>query len=834
MGDGETVMPKVSPIQSSFSSGEFSPLLYGRVDSDRYKTALAVCENYVPTIQGGLTRRPGTKFVAEVKDSSKKTRLVRFEFSTTQAYILEFGDLYIRFYKDNGQIYDGLNPYEIVTPYTEAELFTLKFTQSADILYIVHPDHMPAKLTRTGHTNWTLTDVSFLDGPYLSADSRGITLTPSAATGTAITVQTGSARTITNAANNGSGLIRITSAAHDFDDGQQIFIAGITGTTEANGTWIISYVGVNTFDLVGSTFTNAYIAGGTARPGVFVPTDVGRAIRMREGNDWGYGFITVFNNASSVTFSVVNTLTNVNAKTTWRLGLWSETTGYPACTIFHEDRLMFAGSAAAPQRIDGSRTGDYENFAPSDTDSTITASHGLSFVLNSNDVNVIRWMTSDEKGLLAGSVGGEWVIRPSSQGEALSPTNINAKRATFYGSANIQPVQVGKATMFVQRAGKKIREFAYYYDTDGFRASDLTLLSEHITGDGLVELAYQKETQSIVWCVRDDGVLTGMTYEREFDAVKAGWHRHIVGGVSDAAGSDAIIESAAIIPAPDGTRDELWLSVKRYIDGGVKRYVEYVTKLFENEDEQANAFFVDSGLTYDVPKTITGATAANPVVITSAAHGFSNGDRIRISNVFGMNELNGNSYTVANVGVNTFELSGVNGAAYSAYVSGGQARKLVSTISGLDHLEGETVSILADGAVLPDAVVTSGSVSLSNPSAIVHVGLAYRSRGQLLRLEAGAADGTALGKTRRIHRVGFLLHRSLGFKIGADFDSLNTITFRTSSDPMTRAPALFSGILSETLDANYDFENQLCWQQDQPLPSMVLAIMPQMVLQDRG
>lgn len=915
-------MPKVSAIQTNFNGGEISPYLYGRVDSDRYKASLAVCKNYIPTIQGALTRRPGTVFVAETKFSNKQSRLIPFEFSTTQAYMLEFGDQYIRFFKDNAiitetakvitgatqanpvvvtsvahgysngdrviitgvsgmtqlnnrefivanvaantfelQDVDSVNIngtgygaytsggsvakiYEISSPYLEANLFQLKYTQSADVLYLVHPSYPPRKLTRTAHTSWALTLFDFIDGPYLPTNTdETIKFSPNPfATGTTSTISINGS-TITNVANNGSGLIRITLAGDiGIVTGSKLGIADVTGTTEANGSWTVTKISGTQFDLDGSAFVNAWIAGGTVYfPGLFRSTDVGRWVRIKTGTAHGWAKITALVNYGQVQALVKSAFGNATPVSTWRLGNWSDTTGYPGTVAFHEDRLMFGGATQNPQRLDASKVGDYEIFSPTADDGVVTNSNGLSFALNSNDVNVIRWITSDEKGLLAGSVGGEWVVRPSSQSEALSPTNVTAKRATSYGSANIQPVQAGKSTVYVQRASKKLREMAFFFDVDGFRSTDLTVLSEHITKDGVTQLAFQKIPQSLVWAVRSDGSLVSMTYERDLDSLKVGWHRHILGGVSDAANSDTISESVAVIPSSDGTRDDLWIISKRRINGKTKRYIEYLSKLFEDTDEQREAFFVDCGLTYDNPITITAATQANPVVVTAASHGLSNGDKFIIYDVKGMTELNTNTYIAANVTANTVELTNenggsgnVNGTGFSAYVSGGTLRKMVSSISGLFHLEGQTVAVLGDGAVQPDKVVTNGIVTLSEVAATVHIGFNYNSDAQMLRIDAGAADGTAQGKTRRIHRMGMLLHRSLGLQIGRDFDNLTQITFRHTSDPLTRPPSLFSGIISETVDMNYDYENQFCWRQSQPLPSTVLSVMPQMHTQDRG
>ena len=828
---------KVSPAQTSFNGGEFSPLLYGRVDNDRYNTGLKRCLNYIPTIQGGLTRRPGTYYVNEVKDSDDSTRLISFQFSITQAYIIEAGDLYFRFYKDNGVIESSPGvPYEISSGYDKADLFQLKFTQSADVLYITHPDYPPSKLSRVSDTSWTLEEIEFFNGPYLPNMERW-TITPGAATGTGVSFTTGAQSTVTAAASSG-GKVRLTIGAHLYKVNDVVFVAAVGGTTEANGTQTVIAI-TATQITINVTFVNAYTAGGTVNPGLFASTDVGRLIRGQQGAVWGWGVIASFVNSSSVTVDIEATFTSTAAKTVWRLGVWSDTTGYPAAVVFHEDRLCFTGSPNAPQRIDGSRTSDYENFSPSDADGTITASHAINFTLNANDVNVARWLTSDEKGLLAGTVGGEWVMRASSLSEAISPTNVTAKKSTSYGSADIQPVQVGKATLFIQRSTRKLREFVYFYDVDGFRSPDLTILAEHITGEGVIEVAYQREPQSLIWLVREDGSLIAVTYERDLDSLRAGWHEHVIGGYGDAANNKAKVESIAVIPSPDSTREEVWMIVKRYINGAVFRSVEYMTKLFEDTDEQSEAFFVDCGLTYDDPKTITAITKASVGVITITSHGFSNGDKLLLGEILGMSELNGVTVLVANKTTHTFEITdnagtNINTTNYTTYVSGGKARKMVSTVSGLTHLEGQTVSILADGAVQPNQVVASGAITITPKAATIHIGLPYNSDGQMLRLEAGSADGTALGKTRRTHRVGFLLHRSLGLQIGTSFDELDTVTFRRTSDPMTRAPALFSGIISESIQADYDFENQICWRQSQPLPSTILAIMPQMVTQDRG
>ena len=191
-------MARVAVQLTNFTGGELSPRLDGRNDLAKYPTGLKTLENFVVFPHGSVARRSGTQFVAEVKDSTKQTRLIPFEFSTTQTYMLEFGDQYIRFYKDNGQILSGSPAvaFEIPSPYLEAELFDIKFAQSADVMYLCHPNHQVRKLSRTGHTTWSMVRVNFTDGPYLDDNITETTISTSAHT-------EGTGRTLTASSTTG-------------------------------------------------------------------------------------------------------------------------------------------------------------------------------------------------------------------------------------------------------------------------------------------------------------------------------------------------------------------------------------------------------------------------------------------------------------------------------------------------------------------------------------------------------------------------------------------------------------------------------------------------------
>jgi hypothetical protein len=768
---------KASPIQTNFNSGEVSPALYGRVDVEFYKSALATCLNCLPLVEGPVTRRPGSYHAANVKNSNKQTRLVRFKPSDTEAYVVEVGDRYFRFYKNNGQVLLSGSPYEIATPYLETDIFELNVdAQSADVLYITHPSYAPRKLMRFGDTKWTLEIIDFLDGPYGELHdnlSNVIQLSPSAATGAiTITATTPGAKSVTGAVDNGAGLIRITvnTALLPFFTGATAIIAGVTGTTEANGTWTVVYVDSTHLDLVGSVFVNAYIAGGTVAFSFFAATDVGRLIRLREGSTWGYVKITGYTDPITVSATVINTLTNNTPKYFFRMGVWSGTTGYPSAAAFYEDRLVFGSNTQGQQRIDGSRTGAYEDFTPSDTDGTVAADHAYSFNLNSDDVQVVKWLKNDEKALFVGTGAGEWPLRPSTSSEAISPTNINAKQSTAFGSADVPAIKTGKGVLFVQKYGRKLRRMAFNWEADGFSSQNLTRLAGHITKgatvatSGIKNIAWQQSPQPYVWAIREDGALLALLYDE--DEKVMGWSRHTLGGYSNAGHtSPAVVEALAVIPSQDGSRDEVWLVVRRYINGVAARSVEYLTKAWDEEDAIEDSVYLDCAKTYDGAPT--------------------------------------------------------------------------TTITGLTYLIGETVSVLADGAEHPDVVVNgSGEITLNRSASVVQVGYRYNSDGQTLRQEAGAADGTAQGKTNRPHRVAFRFRGTGPVKIGSNFNSsgygkLTPLPLRVSTDDTATAVPLFSGDKSIEWEADYAMDNSICWRWNSALPGTLLAIMPQLHTQDR-
>ncbi len=930
-------MPKVNSIQTSFHGGEFSPMLYGQVHADRFKTGLQVCLNYLPTLQGPLIRRPGTKYLMNVKDPVNPPALIPFVFSQSQSYVLEFGSSYIRFYADNGQIIansnifkvSGLtgmngafftqlqytattdNPFgtadqaisassviaagatiEVASPYLGTDVSGIRFAQQNDTLYLTHPSYAPYKLQRFSNYSWTLRPLILQDGPYLPinsyktiGDNTKFNMTPTDVS--LPTISTGPNNIIYGAANNGAGLVRIrTNSPHPYSTGDKVFITGVGGTTEANNIisgsansisqsfWRVSVFDTTHVDLLGSAFVNNPVgSSGVIYPAIFemnqAPISGSSPVwsdatqnKLRNialiGSDGfrHWGVITGVINPGQVTAVMNNALPNTNTCNFWQLGTYSLGNGFPRACSFHQDRLVFAGATNFPQQLDGSQAGNYEAFAASGSSLQVADNNAYQFRLLSDEANPVMWLKSAPQGLLAGSQSAEWQVSPNNQSQALTPTNVSATATSYFGSANVDAVKAGNAIIYVQRAFRKIREMNFFFQVGTFRSTDLTEIAEHITIPTVTKLSVQKETIPLIWGVRTDGNLLSMSYSRDDVTLKAGWSRHQLGGQSDSAGTNPVVKSIASIPSTVGssTYDQMWMVVQRStMSGSTFTSVEYSTRPYEDSILQEDAFQGDCGATYDSPLPITNIFQSSVFVgVTSPAHGLSNGDKVRITQVVGLNSsvvdaygnavitnfANENTFVVASASFLSFALAGYQGepyslSGYSPYVSGGQVRKMVQTISGLNWLNGETVGILADGAIHRDVVVASGSITLDYRAAKVQIGYRFNSDGQSLRQDGGSAQGTAIGETSRMHRVAAMFHNMGDFAMGQTFTDLVPVKFQQADQQVAdqRTP-LFSGIERDATGAQYDFDGWVCWRQSSMLPGMLNALVYFQEVQD--
>ena len=813
-------MARVHPFQTNFTAGELTPKLAGQVDFKKYNNGVEVMENLTVFPQGGCQRRNGSRFVAEVKDSSTTVRLIPFEFSITQSYCLELGNNYIRFFKDNGQITESAktisaitkaNPavvtanshgfsngddvwisgivgmtrlngrrftvankttntfelsgenstsydtytsggtasraYQITTTYTSSQIYDLQFTQSADVMYIVHPDHTPRKLTRTGHTSWSLTDVDFEKGPYLDTNTSSTTMTPS---GT-------------------SGSVTITA----------------------------------------STST-------------FVASDVGRLISIGDG----HAKITAYSSGTSVTATTTENFANTNANATWALGAWCVANGYPRTVSFFEQRLVFGGSTSYPQTVWASQSGLYENFDAGDA----SAADAFIYTIAANRVNVIRWL-APARDLIVGTVGGEFKVgRPT--GEPLKPDNVNISQQTTYGGYTTAPTQIGNAVLFVQRQQRKVREFSYRFEDDAYLAPDMTLLAEHITDTGIVDVDYAQEPDSIYWACRTDGTLLGLTYQREEDVIA--WHRHIFGGSNKYTfngasavttyTSDANFNGYVTISSHGLSTGD---AVVYNAGGGTKipQLVEGQTYYVYRRD--ANTIELADTYSQAVDRTITQISAGS-----GASHTFTT--KAKIKSITSINESSENQvWLLVERRINGTIKKYVEyldptlnmDCTLSAIVNAG-----TTIVTGLNHLEGEEVQILVGDAVYPNQTVNAGSITVTLPAQTgyksIEIGLGYISKLKTMKIEAGSQSGTAQARKKRYNEVVVRLHKSVGITINGD-----QLPFRTSATPMGQDIPEFSGD-KRVSNLGWDREGQIQVEQTQPLPMTILGITGTLVTSD--
>lgn len=752
---------------NSFVAGELTPRLDGRSDIEFYATGCKELTNFNIYVHGGATKRPGTYYIATAGDSTAAVRLIPFEYSTEQAYILEFGDEYMRVYKDGGQVLDspGGSPYEIETPFAAEDLPLLKFSQTADTMYIVHPGYKPQVLTREDHDDWTMEDVDFYGGPFLDENTSDITITASATTGN-ITLTTS------------SGFFNALHVGAFFKlEGVKEETANITADDtwctplEANkGDIINASVGGNSGTWADTVTLQRSSDGGVTyvdyarfnTNGTLKVTEVEDGIKYRIGmkqgdhsagtakvyiqimNYWGYAQVTGYTSSTSVSATVIKTLPHTSATEKWSEGAWSYYRGYPNAICFYEQRLIMGGTDYQPQTWWGSEVDDYVNFS----EGTSLDDDAVDFTIASKDVNTIRWLL-DGQVLMCGTQSGEW--RLSSIDEALTPTTPYVARQSTHGSANLQALLIGNAVVYLQEKPSKVRAMTYDYRIDGYVSDEISIRAEHLLREGtVVDWDYAEKPDNVIYMVLDTGDMISCTYNVAQNTI----------AFSKFTTTSGSFESVACIPGDD--RDEVWVVVNRNSDNGEKRMIEqFQTPFWEDQEDY---IFMDSTLTYEgTPKT---------------------------------------------------------------------------TISGLEHMEGNTLTVTVDGAVHPNVTVSGGAITLQDgyegfgTTTKVHIGLPYTSTLTTMRLAPRNQLGMSLGKRQVIYDVNMLFNRTIGCKLGINEDNLETLK-RFTYPTMNQAPDLFTGSVSKTFNAGWDNELYITLVSDQPLPFTILGISSTVVANTR-
>lgn len=755
----------------AFSGGVMSPEMFGRIDDVKFQTGAAKLRNFVATPQGPAENRPGFSFVREVKDSTKQTRLIPFTYSTTQTMVIEMGEGYIRFHTQGGTLLSGGSPYEISNPYTQGDLFDLHYVQSADVLTLVHPNYAPRELRRLGATNWTLTAINFA--------------TPIAApTGLSVSRYIPASASVNADTYNQMDYVVTAVAADGISVSPASSSAGVSTNIYVTGAY--------------NTITWSAVSG-AARYNVY----------KKLGGIFGY-----IGNTTTTTMIDDNISPDLGLTPPIYETEFASTGNYPGAVSYFEQRRCFAGSINEPQKIWMTKSGTESDLSYG---LPIRDDDRIEFRVAAREANTIRHVVPlTQLILLTGSA--EWRVS-SVNSDAITPTSISVRPQSYIGASNVQPVIINNSLVYGAARGGHIRELGYSWQSNGFITGDLSIRAAHLfdTYD-IVDMCFSKAPQPLIWFVSTSGNLLGLTYipEQQIGA----WHHH---------DTDGTFESCTCVA--EGNEDVLYVIVKRLINGSYKRYVERMeTREITTLDK---CFFVDSGATYNgtnttaVTMTVSGGTTWGPadtLTITASAAKFTGtGD---INDAIVLTDSAGILYKLRIVGY-------TSSTVVTARVDKVLPAELRSTatavwnfarnsISGLSWLEGKTVSILADGAVHPQRVVTSGTVTLEVAANIVTVGLPYESDLQTLPL-ALQIDGFGQGRYKNINKAWLRVFQSSGIFVGPDANNLVEAKQRTS-EPYGSPPALKSDEILVMLTPTWAASGQVYIRQKDPLPLTIVGL----------
>lgn len=722
--------------------------------------------------------------------------------------------------------------YEVVSPYAHTDVSGIRFAQSNDILFLFHNDYPIKELRRFADNNWTIVDFEAIDGPYLReepdttilnlSDTSGtVTVTSNvdffSATDTNGTGGTGNSERLLRIQDRDAGQTianitqdnpaRITyNGGDNYEAGDTIYISGVGGMTELNGntyeidrvTEASNYIFLKDTD---STNFTAFTSGGTVQ-------------KLRER--WLYLVIKSYVSATEVTaeiqddslFGSTGPFTNV------RLGAFSTTSGYPKAGIFYENRLVLGGTKGQKQTLWGSYQDDFNNFAPTDEDDG-----AWNFTLLSKTLDDIQWMSA-QKQIRVGTAGSEFVVQGASSSSSITPTSVQVTRETPVGSSDIDAILIDSNTLYVQRFGKKLREFVYSFNEDSFVSPDLTLASEHVTRPQILDMAYQREPYGIVWMKRSDGTLLGLTYLKTQEVVA--WHKHQIGG------TDAKVE--AITTIPGATQDQLWMVVEREVNGSTVKQVEYLTDRFVDMTVK-EAIFVDSSLTFNgviKPHSLSlGASTGSGVTFTASGSSFASTDVGReIRSGQGKAIITG--YTSATVVTANI----VRDFSSTGPIATGDWTLSTDMITGMNHLEGETIALLTDGGTHPDVVVTNGEVQLNDQYTDVTLGINYESLLESLDLEGTSSLGTTQGSRGRISEATLVVDETVGGELATNGGDLQEIQFRSTNDVQDEGIPLFTGKKIVRPSGSWQDSTTVRIRQTQPLPMTLLGYILKMETTD--
>lgn len=909
-----------SIIQRSLAGGELTPAVYARTDLAKYQVGAKLMRNMLVLRHGGSSNRAGTELCAEVKDSTKRTRVFRFKFNTTtnNAYALELGHLYMRVFVLGAQVQSttvawsgvatynvmdqvsnlGINYYcqlavtvpgtapasdpthwyampgtiyEIPAPFTESELFQLSKVQSGDVITWAHPDHDPVELQRFDVNMWKWAVVSFVPDTLrptalavASGGAGALTFDYKVSAVNADTLEQSlpavqAAKVITGITQANPGVV--TSVAHGYVNGDEIFHEAIVGMTQLNDRTIVAAgVTANTYQLQGvdTTTYDAYVSGGTAKrihakitaaaagtvgaphvvswtapAGGVLEYDVFRAVNGR------YGYIGT---SSITTFNDTGITPDLNDTPPSERNPFLGDDDKPSAVTYIQQRLVFANTRNDPYKVFMSRSASFHNFtfrSPQQADDAIT------FPVVGKEISPIRHLLEIDKFVVM-TESGEFTIDGNDAGIVL-PNAINPHQRGYTGASAIEPLFIGGSALYGQARGSVVRDYKYDIRVNGFNGKDLTVFAAHLfDNNSLVSWDYQQIPHSIVWAIRNDGKLLGLTYLEEHEVW--GWHQHDTLG---------LFEDVASVPEEGnyGNEDFVYFVVNRTINSQQKRFIERMhSRKLKADNLLDDAWFVDCGLEYDgrnygattmVLALLTGWTVDDVIQLDSSVAYFIPADvgnsivlfyvtydpedthqlspiinEIRTDIISYISNTRVQVRTLTDVPVDLQAVATVNWA------------KAVNNFTGLLHLAGERVAVYGEGNTVhngfdddaPIVVSLTGDIDLEENYYLVRAGLPFKS--QLRTLDIDVVDGeTIRDKQKLVGKVSIIYQDSRGTFVGEDEDHLIELKQRDESDDYNSIFPL-TGIEEIDIDHTWNATGSVLIEQRDPLPITVLAVIP--------
>lgn len=684
--------------QRNFAGGEISEPLYARTDTNKYATGLRLCRNMLIQKHGGVTNRPGTLFVDEI--TGAKVRLIPFIVNSENSYILVFTDLSIGIYQDGALVQT------LVSPYDEDDLSRIQYVQSADVMTLTHRSYAVREISRSGSP-----------GSYTFAITS-MSFTPQT------TIPTGMS-----------------------------FSSGPAGAN--THTYVFTHIDPITREesLISAELTGTYADPSSTNPIIInIPNHATyREVVVYKKQNGRYGYLATA--GVNTTYRDIGSTVYTSDSPPEDKNILVSANNYPGCVGYFQQRLCFANTITEPEKVWMSRSGRFTNFSSS---SPVKSDDAISFTAAGRQVNEVRHLV-DAGALVMFTSGAEWIAQ-GSDSSAITPTSINLKQTSYNGSSYLSPLPVNGNVLYMQARGSVIRDLAYEMAADGYRGNDLTVFSTHFfEGYSIVDWAYQQTPNSVVWAVRDDGTVLGLTYIKEH--MIFGWHQHDFGGV---------VENVCSIP--NDSEDEVFFIIKRTIDGVEKRYLEKLTTRFSTDETQL--IFMDSAMTFTNP-----STSATP-----------------------------------------------------------------QTLSGLDHLEGEAVSVFADGFVVANpnnpsyntVTVTGGEITLSRTYELIHVGLPYNS--DIETLDIDTVNGSIMDRKKLVNKVSIYFQKSRGVFVGAEEPTGDDATegLREIKSRINSSVNSFTGVEDVRFESGWSAGGRFFVRQTDPIPMTILAITPSGLISQVG